>query len=102
MNIVLVYSWIPWLLSHSPFQPQNGGTFCEAIPKRPVLYMVATTHGIPQWSRYGIECFKNSKSTIPSVKIDFSSSTKPEKQINKPNIKSLNEHLTTGMNTPEI
>ena len=45
--------------------------------------------------------YKNAKGIIPSVRIDFSSGTKSEKEINKPNIKSLNEHLTTGTNTHE-
>ena len=45
--------------------------------------------------------YKNTKSAIPSVKIDFSSGIKSEKDINKPNIKSLNEHLTTKKNTHE-
>ena len=45
--------------------------------------------------------YKNTKSAIPSVKIDFSSGIKSEKDINKPNIKSLNEHLTTGKSIQE-
>ena len=45
--------------------------------------------------------YKNTKSAIPSLKIDFSSGIKSEKDINKPNIKSLNEHLSTGKNTQE-
>ena len=48
-----------------------------------------------------LNSIKNTKSTIPSVKIDFFSDIMSRKDVNKTNIKSLNEYLTIGKNTHE-